>query len=93
MSRQFQLIVEGKSYEAIAVLAAHPGRAVLISMMLEGSEVGLVKLTSSLPMAALRRTALTDTQFLDEACEQFRDRQLAARALQSSDRPWILELE
>lgn len=93
MYHRFQVMAEGKCYAASAVVAAHTGRAVLISLIADGAEMGLVKLISPIPEALLNWGQLDEAQFLHSACLQFLERELAREVLSSSARPLVLELE
>lgn len=93
MQHQHQLIVSGKPYTAVVISTAHNGRAVLISLVAEQSEVGLVKLVASFPDAMLKWGHLNEEQFLQAAWSQFVARGLAAAALAAEVRPQVFELQ
>lgn len=82
---------EDQVYSAIAMIAAHNGKAVLISLSAEGSEVGKVKMVASIPNAAIKWDHLDEDQFIYEAWSQFVARGLARAALSSW--PELVEIE
>jgi hypothetical protein len=91
MRRHFSVLVEDRVYEAIAVTAAYLGRAVIISISSNGSEVGRIKLVSSMLTAVLKAGNLDEWQFLEAACSQFLERQLATQVLLSPKQ--LLEID
>lgn len=85
--RNFHILLDGKYFDAVAMLAAHNGRAALISLRVDGEEVGLVKLVSNIQSAVLKWGLMDEGHFLDCVCSQFIERNLAKAALSSPERP------
>jgi hypothetical protein len=93
MHKRFDLVFEGRRYEAIANVLAHDGRAVLIILTENTMAVGSAKFMVSWPQAVLKLGNLSAEELLDRTWSQFIEQQLAGKVLSSAPRPIIVEFE
>jgi hypothetical protein len=91
MIYRHNITINDKPYNAVAAMASHNGRGVLISISADGAEAGCVKMIASIPDTLIKWSHLDDDQFIQEAWSQFEASELAGAAL--SKWPVLLEIK